>query len=83
MDMKKDAGATEGTPVTAPDGSGFGSDRSWVRRNAWSLGSVAAALTLGGFWWRRRRRRQLEVGPVTEAWLEEHEYGAGQMGDQE
>lgn len=82
MDIKKDD-AAGGTPVVADGVRQVDGTPSWVRRNAWPLGGVAAAVTLGGWWWRRRRRRQLDVGPVTEAWLEAHEYEAGQAGDRE
>ena len=82
MDTNK-GDAAGGTPVVSDGVRQADEAGSWVRRNAWSLGGVAAAVTLGGWWWRRRRRRQLNVGPVTEAWLEAHEYEAGQTGDRE
>jgi hypothetical protein len=82
MDTNND-NATGGAPVVAGGTAPANIGPSWVRRNAWPLGGMAAVFTLGGWWWRRRRRRQLDVGPVTEAWLEAHEYEAGQAGDRE
>ena len=82
MDTIKDAGGGS-VPIVADVATAANGNRSWVRRHAWPLGGAAALMTLGGWWWRRRRRRRLDVGPVTEQWLEAHEYEAGQAGDQD
>jgi hypothetical protein len=51
---------------------------SWFGRNGWKFGFVFAAL-LGGLWWRRMHRVQnISVGSVSERWLAEQAFEAGQ-----
>jgi hypothetical protein len=78
--MMTDRKDERSVPVTRPGGEDGGP--SFVRRNAWRLGGTLAVMTIGGFLWRRRRQRKhLEVGPVSEQWLIEHEYERGQSGE--
>ncbi len=52
---------------------------SWLRRNRWRLGSMLVAAIAGGIWWRRARRAQsISVGSVSERWLAEQAFEAGQ-----
>ena len=60
------------------------------RRSAWprALGltaGVVALAAIGGFWWRRSRSRRVEeeLSPLSQEWLAEHYYQAGQRGDDE
>lgn len=50
---------------------------SWVNRNRWKLGLTLAAL-IGGWWWHRSHRPAINVGPVSERWLAEQAFEAGQ-----
>jgi hypothetical protein len=53
--------------------------RSWWRSHSLTFGgAVAVALFGGGMWWRRRRRRRIQLTPVSESWLQQHEYESGQ-----
>jgi hypothetical protein len=52
--------------------------RGWLNRNRWPIGFAVAAL-VGGLWWRRSHRRPpINVGAVSERWLAEQEFEAGQ-----
>jgi hypothetical protein len=54
-------------------------ERSWWRSHPFTVGgAVAVALFGGGLWWRRRRRRRIQLKPVSEQWLQQHEYASGQ-----
>jgi hypothetical protein len=53
-------------------------ERSWWRSHPLTVGAVAVALFGGGLWWRRRRRRKIQLAPVSESWLQQHEYDSGQ-----
>jgi hypothetical protein len=64
----------------SPNGGDGNSGRrhSWARDHKVALGSLVAVATLGGgFWWRRRRRR-IQLEPMSDQWLREREYDAGQ-----
>jgi hypothetical protein len=51
---------------------------SWLGRNRWKLGFALVAL-LGGVWWRRSHHHQrISVGSVSERWLAEQAFDAGQ-----
>jgi hypothetical protein len=51
---------------------------SWLGRNGWKLGFVFAAV-FGGLLWRRSQRvRDISVGAVSERWLAEQAFEAGQ-----
>lgn len=51
---------------------------SWLSRNRWKLGFAFAAL-VGGVWWRRTHsHRDISVGSVSERWLAEQAFEAGQ-----
>jgi len=79
-------------PVNAPakllkrgaDGDDVASaPHSWLNDHKFALGSLIAVATLGsGLWWRRRRRRRIELGPMSDQWLREREYDAGQRSDE-
>jgi hypothetical protein len=50
----------------------------WVVRNRWKL-ALAAAAVASGFWWGRYRgRAPINVDRVSERWLAEHMFEAGQ-----
>lgn len=52
---------------------------SWMSDHKYALGGLVAVATLGGgFWWRRRRRRRIQLEPMSDQWLREREYDAGQ-----
>jgi hypothetical protein len=56
-----------------PDGH-----NSWLRRNRWRVGLVLAAIA-GGVWWHRAGRgERISVGSVSERWLAEQAFEAGQ-----
>jgi hypothetical protein len=51
---------------------------SWLRRNRWRIGMVVVAV-VGGLWWRRTgRENRISVGSVSERWLAEQAFEAGQ-----
>lgn len=51
---------------------------SWLNRNGWKLGLVFAAV-FGGLWWRRSHRPHgINAGSVSERWLAEQAFEAGQ-----
>ncbi len=50
----------------------------WATRNRWRIGLACAALVGGYFWQRRARRRRVAVDRVSERWLAEREFTAGQ-----
>ncbi len=51
--------------------------KGWVVRNRWKL-AIAAAAAVSGFWWSRSRRSRIDVDRVSEQWLAEHTFEAGQ-----
>jgi len=54
-------------------------DEPWVSRNRWRIGIALAALVSGGYFWQRSgRRRNLAVDRVSEQWLAQREFTAGQ-----
>lgn len=56
-------------------------DGSWLRRNRWRLGLIAAAVA-GGIWWRHSaQQRNITVGSVSERWLAERAFEAGQRSE--
>jgi hypothetical protein len=75
-------------PVRQPEQSSTSDGRTAppgfrVPRHAWTVGGALAIATLAGYWWRqRRRRKRVELEPVSEQWLSEHLYEAGQRGDE-
>jgi len=81
----------EGVPVNDPARLGSSNTeetaasaarRSWMSDHKFALGSLVAVATLGGgFWWRRRRRR-IQLEPMSDQWLREREYDAGQRSDE-
>jgi hypothetical protein len=55
------------------------SDESWLRRNHWRLGMLLVAAAGGGWWWHRASREpRISVGAVSERWLAEQAFEAGQ-----
>lgn len=52
---------------------------SWFNRNRWRLGFALLAV-IGGVWFRHRRRGPdaIDVGAVSERWLAEQAFQAGQ-----
>jgi hypothetical protein len=55
---------------------------SWLRRNRWRIGMVVVAV-VGGLWWRRiGRDSRISVGSVSERWLAEQAFEAGQRADE-
>ncbi len=51
---------------------------SWIRRNRWRVGMLVAA-AIGGYWWHRTGRDQrISVSSVSERWLAEQAFEAGQ-----
>lgn len=51
---------------------------NWLTRNRWKVGLTLAAI-LGGFWWQRAgRNRRIITGAVSERWLAEQQFDAGQ-----
>jgi hypothetical protein len=54
-------------------------ERSWLSRNRWRIGMLVAAAIGGGYWWHRAGRGQrISVGSVSERWLAEQAFDAGQ-----
>ena len=52
---------------------------SWLNRNGWKLGFAFTAV-LGAVWWRHAHRSQrINVGSVSERWLAEQAFSAGQQ----
>jgi hypothetical protein len=51
---------------------------SWLNRNRWRLGFAVAALLGGIFWRRSHRSNPISVGAVSERWLAEQAFEAGQ-----
>jgi hypothetical protein len=57
-------------------------NRSWLNRNRWRIG-MALAVVIGGYWWHRAGRDQhISVGAVSERWLAEQAFDAGQHRDE-
>jgi len=53
--------------------------RPWLSAPRVALGVfMLAALGGGALWRRRQRRKRIELQPMSEDWLREREYGAGQ-----
>jgi len=51
----------------------------WMSRHRWSLGMVLAMVVGGGYVWRRMGRdRRISVDRVSERWLAEQQFEAGQ-----
>jgi hypothetical protein len=60
------------------DAQALQENRSWLNRNRWRIG-MALAVVLGGYWWHRARRdERISVGTVSERWLAEQAFDAGQ-----
>jgi hypothetical protein len=58
-------------------------DRPWVNRNGWRIGLALAALAGGGYLWRRNaRQRRIAVDGLSERWLAQREFTAGQHPDE-
>jgi hypothetical protein len=58
-------------------------DEPWVSRNRWRIGLALAALAGGGYFWRRHSlRRRIAVDRVSEQWLAQREFTAGQHQDE-
>ncbi len=52
---------------------------NWLSRNRWKIGITLATLVGGLLWQQRaRRKRRIAVGPVSERWLAEQQFDAGQ-----
>lgn len=50
-----------------------------MSRNRWRIGFVVAALVGGGYFWRwNDRRRRIAVDRLSEQWLAQREFQAGQ-----
>jgi hypothetical protein len=57
-------------------------DESWLRRNRWRIGMVVVVV-VGGLWWRRMLREpRISVGSVSERWLAEQAFEAGQRAEE-
>lgn len=51
----------------------------WVSRNRWRLGVALAAIVGGGYFWHwAGRRRRIAVDRVSDQWLAQREFTAGQ-----
>jgi len=58
-------------------------DEPWVSRNRWRLGIAFAALVGGGYLWQRSaRRRRIAVDRLSDQWLAQREFVAGQHQDE-
>jgi hypothetical protein len=53
-------------------------DRSWLNRNRWRIGVALAAIVGGYLWHRTGRDQRISVGSVSEQWLAEQTFDAGQ-----
>lgn len=72
---KSDGGTeTAAVPATAAAGG----KRPWLSPPRIAFGVVALAALGGGAWWRRRRRARIALQPMSDGWLREREYDAGQ-----
>lgn len=68
-------------PAPAPDSDTSGAlARSWVRRHPFAFGGAVLVAAVAGLWWRQRRRSRVVLTPMSERWLMQHEYDAGQQG---
>jgi hypothetical protein len=68
--------STETAPVSTAERR---TAASWVSEHKWAVGSaVVAAVLGGGLWWRRRQRRRIALAPMSDTWLQHHEYESGQ-----
>jgi hypothetical protein len=57
-------------------------DEPWMSRHGWRVGIALVALVGGGYFWqRRRRRRQIAVDRISQQWLAQREFSAGQHPD--
>ncbi len=66
-----------GTPLM--DADALLPDRaSWLSRNRWKLGLALVAVIGGVCYSRFRRSHSIEVGSVSEGWLAEQAFQAGQ-----
>jgi hypothetical protein len=59
------------------------SDEPWVSRHRWGIGLALAALMGSGYFLQRRssRRRRIDVDRVSDNWLAQREFTAGQHPD--
>jgi hypothetical protein len=58
-------------------------DEGWASRNGWRVGLVLAALVGGGYFWQRSRwRRRIAVDRLSQQWLSQREFSAGQHPDE-
>jgi hypothetical protein len=58
-------------------------DQPWVSRNRWKIGFAVAALVGGGYLWQRSgRRRRIAVDRLSDQWLAQREFSAGQHPDE-
>jgi hypothetical protein len=58
-------------------------DQRWVSRNRWRIGLALAAVVGGGYFWRRHgQRNRIAVDRVSEQWLAQREFTAGQHPDE-
>jgi hypothetical protein len=56
---------------------------AWVSRNRWRIGIAFAALVGGGYFWHRvDSRRRIAVDRVSQQWLAQREFEAGQHPDE-
>jgi len=54
-------------------------EERWVSRNRWRIGLAVAAVIGGGYFWHLGgRRRRIAVDHVSEQWLAQREFSAGQ-----
>jgi MYXO-CTERM domain-containing protein len=69
--------------AAVPLGTNDEGRRSWLSGPRVVVGVFALAALGGGAWWRRRQRKRIALQPMSEDWLREREYGAGQRPSQE
>jgi uncharacterized protein YjiS (DUF1127 family) len=76
------AGSHKGDDATetaaVPTAAGTDGQRAWLSPTRLAFGAVALAALGGGAWWRRRRRARVALQPMSDDWLREREYDAGQ-----
>jgi hypothetical protein len=57
-------------------------DEPWVSRHRWRIGLALAALVGGGYFWQRSSwRRRIAVDRISDNWLAQREFEAGQHPD--
>jgi hypothetical protein len=64
--------------VPLPKGAGAEGRGAWLSAPRVAIGVFMLAALGGGTLWRRRQKKRVALQPMSDDWLREREYGAGQ-----